>query len=169
MCLQAIQNGSDKAMLFPTLRAGEECVKYMARLADEHNTPSNLRIAPFVVQGHHNALRRERYELRMEVVAVIFPPELWKLAKSFWQNTGMGISSRYAERIIGLIREGNSLEIFECQSSAVSFFDRQHGCFTDRVSSEYIPRCFRRKVDHAGKNFHAGKWTFKFQVLGGYW
>lgn len=166
MCLQAIQNGTDKAMLFPTLRAGEECVKYMARLADENFTPSSLRIAPFVVQDHHNELRGACNELRMEVVAVVFPPELWKLAKSFWQNTGMGISSRYAERIIGLIREGNSLELLDSQSSTVSFFEREHGSSTDCVSSEYMPRCFRRKVDHAGKDLHVGKWTFKFQVVG---
>ncbi|KAH6665687.1 PLP-dependent transferase [Halenospora varia] len=35
--------------------------------------------------------------VNLELHAVIFPPGLFAIAKSFWQHTGSGISSRYAE------------------------------------------------------------------------
>lgn len=95
-------------MLFPTYRAAEECFRYMMRFSNQ-DLSSTISIVRFVVQGSIKSLQENRGDVVMEVDAVIFSPDLWKLAKSFWQNAGMGVSSRYASRILELIQEGNSL------------------------------------------------------------
>lgn len=83
------------ALLFPTARIAGECIAYLA----SHSGSSE----PYTYQAHTvylplTSCRQPifgRHHLELHVVT--YPLEIRKLAKSFWQHTGMGISSRYAE------------------------------------------------------------------------
>lgn len=59
---------------------------------------------------------------KAELHALFFSPNLWKLAKAFWQHAGTGISSRYAEMILGYL--SNNYELIKisepCSSILVS-------------------------------------------------
>lgn len=46
-----------------------------------------------------------------ELHIVFFPAEAFPLAKQFWQHTGLGISSRQAERCLSMIKEESSSPI----------------------------------------------------------
>jgi len=78
-------------MLFPTSRAANECRAYITRRQAIREEAS--RVIVKVIQDSENHLA---------IHVAFFPPELWKLAKSFWQHTGMGISSRYAEACLSI-------------------------------------------------------------------
>lgn len=89
--------------LFPTYHAAYECVLYLQR----HALPPSSSTCDFGVWitriplDHH--IRTTVAQDILEVYIVPFPPDLKKLGKSFWQHTGMGITSRYAEACLANI------------------------------------------------------------------
>ncbi|KAH8118706.1 pyridoxal phosphate-dependent transferase [Phellopilus nigrolimitatus] len=95
ICLESLKIYDDLAMLFPTARTAEECSSYLIRYA-QNKHPSAIRVIHFGLF----CASSETCDSRAELHLIRFPPDIWKLAKSFWQNTGMGISSRYADRIL---------------------------------------------------------------------
>lgn len=81
-------------MLFPTEPIAEECVLFL-----KQHAPSQFyrRVALKDLEHRHLTLH-----------CVLFPSENWGTAKTFWQNTGMGISSRYAEACLSAISSDDS-------------------------------------------------------------
>lgn len=81
--------------LFPTAHAAEACVAYLKR----HAEPAFVN--EFDIKAAHIPLDDNSRSLAgraaLDVFCVTFPAELKKLGKSFWQHTGAGVSSRYAE------------------------------------------------------------------------
>ncbi|KAL5530065.1 STR2_2 [Sanghuangporus sanghuang] len=106
LCLEAAQNQTDTAMLFPTERTARECIPYMKRMEPR----SSAQMIHFELHSETDAPPPES---GVELYAVFFRPELWKIAKSFWQHAGMGISSRYADMILDQLEAGYKLDIVE--------------------------------------------------------
>ena len=95
------------AILLPTARSAKECLRYIRKYALQNQDISRITTVHFVIKPLDND------DGTHELHAALFPPDLWKVAKSFWQNTGMGISSRYANMILARLVHGNTLEMTE--------------------------------------------------------
>jgi cystathionine gamma-synthase len=80
-------------MLFPCARPAGECKTYLIRHVD----------FPEVT---HTDFTVNKFELDngLELHVVFFPSQAWKVAKSFWQHAGMGVSSRYAEAYLSRVQ-----------------------------------------------------------------
>ena len=74
---------------------------------EPHSAP---KLSHFEVQDEQDTSPPESC---VELYAVFFGPEFWKIAKSFWQHAGMGISSRYADMILGRLAAGSELRLVE--------------------------------------------------------
>lgn len=79
---------SEHCFLFPARSIAEQCRDFI-RHRSAHPIQPRL-IDLFVPPSHHLHI-------------VVVPAELFKLAKQFWQHTGLGISSRQAEKCLALL------------------------------------------------------------------
>ncbi|TCD60016.1 hypothetical protein EIP91_010867 [Steccherinum ochraceum] len=93
--LQNVKVAGSLSLLFPTNHAARECVAFLICCADAAYATAFAIHAVHIPLDETARMRAGRDTL--DAYAVSFPPELKKLGKSFWQHTGMGITSRYAE------------------------------------------------------------------------
>ncbi|KAI0798356.1 pyridoxal phosphate-dependent transferase [Xylaria sp. FL0064] len=92
------------AMLFPTARAAQRCVTFIRDRA-ETSVPPELSVLRFVLDPAREFASSLR-ALSPSLSAVIFPQDLFPVAKQYWQHSGDGVSSRRAEFCHGLFRDG---------------------------------------------------------------
>lgn len=96
-----------QAMLFPDRQAAVRCAAYISRMSVEPTgrDPPPLYISEF----SRSRPKRDSYPsehqsatdwANAELHAVLYPADSFLLAKAFWQHTGFGISSRYAEHCL---------------------------------------------------------------------
>ncbi|KAK5715694.1 Cystathionine gamma-synthase [Elasticomyces elasticus] len=86
---------SDKAMLFPTRSCAVRCKDFFLRQQPTIDL-SSLHILDYVPHPEKGPSAQSKKVLP-RVTALVYPKELWPVAKSFWQHTGEGISSRQAD------------------------------------------------------------------------
>jgi cystathionine gamma-synthase len=79
-------------MLFPMASAANECNIHLQRYANRSGT--DFRTIHLAIEDCAHPL---------QIYAVFFPADTWKVAKSFWQHAGMGVSSRYAEACLSRV------------------------------------------------------------------
>ncbi|KAG8630399.1 hypothetical protein KVT40_002018 [Elsinoe batatas] len=96
----------DKAMLFPTRATAQRCVDFLASRETSH--AHALRVLEFVPCPTKSP--PDSPYVLPRICAVLYPKELWPLAKSFWQHTGEGVSSRRAEFCEKALAEGTMVE-----------------------------------------------------------
>ncbi|PIA19475.1 cystathionine gamma-synthase [Coemansia reversa NRRL 1564] len=108
---------SESAMLFPSLLAAEQCVVFIRDQVQQQQQqhkqdsstacyripgPGQVRIVQHVVEpsdrkaASQDAMSRVP-EAHVTIYCVLFPENLFSLAKQYWQHTGNGISPRLAE------------------------------------------------------------------------
>ena len=104
------QTSCMSSSLLPLLFDTHSCKFVETGLSRNSNSAIHVN-ARFITQGHITSLHGSGHSIVLEVNAVVFSPDLWKLAKSFWQYAGMGVSSRYVDRVLELIQEGNALSL----------------------------------------------------------
>jgi hypothetical protein len=103
ICLQQLRIKEDTCMLFSTSRSAQECVSFIIRHTNNTGTSrEKIRIMHTVLVNHANS------DERLWLFVVIFPAPEWKIAKSYWQHAGTGISSRYAEACLRLLSDHNT-------------------------------------------------------------
>ncbi|OLN87634.1 Cystathionine gamma-synthase [Colletotrichum chlorophyti] len=93
-----------KAMLFPTARSARRCLAFIEKNADPSVT-SDAAVIDFGLHPSTDDLSLLR-SLSPTVSAVVYSPEVFPVAKQYWQHTGDGVSSRRAEFCHGLLKEG---------------------------------------------------------------
>ncbi|KAF7796380.1 hypothetical protein EIP86_007557 [Pleurotus ostreatoroseus] len=93
----------EQAMLFPTRKIAEACRAFMVSQAtDAHpDLASHLRLVQFPISP--DTADPSAPAGGIELYIVFFPADAFSLAKLFWQHTGLGISSRLAERCLSLL------------------------------------------------------------------
>ncbi|KAF2085326.1 cystathionine gamma-synthase-like protein [Saccharata proteae CBS 121410] len=96
----------ETAMLFPTHACASRCVDFFRQQAPELG-PNHVRIVDFVPDPNH---RHPEERVLPRVSAVLFPKDRFKIAKTFWQHSGDGISSRRAEYFHQAYNEGLLVE-----------------------------------------------------------
>ncbi|KAI0098815.1 pyridoxal phosphate-dependent transferase [Nemania sp. FL0031] len=92
------------AMLFPTRRTAQRCVDFI-RAKAETPTPADLSILSLVLDPAREFAEPLR-SIAPSISAVLFPQDLFPVAKQYWQHSGDGVSSRRAEFCHGLFRDG---------------------------------------------------------------
>lgn len=79
-----------------------------------------------------NAPSSSSKEKEIVLCIALFPPDLFSLAKQFWQHTGLGISSRTADRCLTLLESPNNNA--SSKSQPMSFSPRNSRYSADRLS-----------------------------------
>ncbi|CAD0085115.1 unnamed protein product [Aureobasidium mustum] len=98
---------SQKAMLFPTHKVANRLLEFMHRIAPE--SQGTARIIDFVpnpkIESHD-----ESQHVLPRLSAVLYPADLWPVAKQVWQHSGDGVSSRRAEFVEKHLLDGTMVD-----------------------------------------------------------
>ncbi|KAI1751134.1 pyridoxal phosphate-dependent transferase [Xylaria castorea] len=92
------------AMLFPTRRAAQRCADFIRDKA-EQPSPVAVSISSLVLDPTKEFAEPLR-SISPSISAVVFPQDIFPIAKQYWQHSGDGVSSRRAEFCHGLFRDG---------------------------------------------------------------
>jgi len=97
----------ESCLLFPTPTVANHCRAFIVQQAAKDGVHFPVRITQFLL--HSDEKDRESCDPisrpGAEVHIVLFPGDKVQYARPFWQHTGMGISSRYAEHCLSLLPE----------------------------------------------------------------
>ncbi|KAF0639499.1 hypothetical protein FPSE5266_07639 [Fusarium pseudograminearum] len=92
-----------QAMLFPTPRVAKRCLDFLVqRISPE--LASQVRIFDFALDKSKE-LSPVLKKLTSTISAVLYPSDVFPIAKQYWQHTGEGTSSRRAEFCHGLFKD----------------------------------------------------------------
>ena len=146
------------AMLFPSKIHALQCEQYL----EQHtpNTPSvvthctvSLASSTLGALEQYRTIHWEQAELH----AVLYPPDLYPRARKFWQYTGYGISSRYAEfckeRVDDLklqpspgdSKRNDAHDAFSIPKGSMSL-DAVEGSLSEQAEDEKIKSILRRRI-----------------------
>ncbi|PPQ72984.1 hypothetical protein CVT24_000297 [Panaeolus cyanescens] len=107
ICGQKYAVGNEKCMLFSTHKIAEQCRTFIQQRSTVLGSPVNARLVDLLlsqedkVGNQVNSENVARPAIQLHIV--LFPGDAFSVAKEFWQHTGMGISSRLAERCLSLL------------------------------------------------------------------
>lgn len=108
ICEQKFGVNGEKCLLCPTRRVAEACRSFIIDRAEKTGMTTNVPLPVRLVQFHIcscGASEGSPATSGLELHIVLFPEDAFSLAKQFWQHTGLGISSRLAERCLSMIHE----------------------------------------------------------------
>ncbi|KAI2634525.1 pyridoxal phosphate-dependent transferase [Xylaria nigripes] len=92
------------AMLFPTRKIAQRCLDFIQTRV-EKSTLAELSIIRLILDSTKEGSGSEQ-SISPSISAVIFPKDVFPIAKQYWQHSGDGVSSRRAEFCHSLFREG---------------------------------------------------------------
>ncbi|KAF8438197.1 pyridoxal phosphate-dependent transferase [Boletus edulis BED1] len=100
ICEQKFGVKGEKNLLCASKKIADQCRTFIVSRAALAATPAHIRLVQYVIcPEDHSSQTRQRAELHI----VFFPANLSPIAKQFWQHTGLGISSRFAEYCLFLL------------------------------------------------------------------
>ncbi|KAF0408176.1 PLP-dependent transferase [Gigaspora margarita] len=139
---QKFAKPSESCFLFPSRKTAECCRDYLRRYYESSN-PTCLRLAEITIVTPDQSKSLIQGNITLHVV--LFPKEALSVAKSFWQHTGDGISSRLAERSLNLLQtqfnEQNTKNFNKVSTRRVSFCKRySNGQISNGLNLTYEPK-----------------------------
>ena len=93
----------ERAFLFPTKKIATQCRDFIQDRSKALGKPVSARLV------HLNINPED--DVNTEVHIVLLPGDSFAIGKEFWQHTGMGISSRFAERCLSLLPDANKVAV----------------------------------------------------------
>lgn len=87
-------------MLFPSRRNADACQTFMMDQANKQGIEIPTRLFQYLIGAHNHSSSSSSIELHI----VLFPQDRFSIAKQFWQHTGLGVSSRLAERCLVMLQ-----------------------------------------------------------------
>ena len=102
--VRALGKPGEQAMLFPSNRTAGRCANFI--LSKEPSGSLDQVHVIDLVWDRSRATSETLTKVSPSISAVLFPKELFSIAKQYWQHSGDGISSRRAEFCHGLFQEG---------------------------------------------------------------
>jgi cystathionine gamma-synthase len=99
-CLQRFSNQNESCLIFNSRLACMECRQFIKR---NINFSPLIRIAELSVPRNLQCNVTVDFYSNSVIYCLLFPLDLSSFAKQFWQHTGTGISSRYAEHCLRLL------------------------------------------------------------------
>ncbi|KAH7919303.1 PLP-dependent transferase [Leucogyrophana mollusca] len=115
ICEQKFGVNGELCLLCPSKKIADHCRAFMlARLAQEgSNTPPHVRLVQYLICPENTPVESSSPQQArphssasiqcVELHIVLFPADIFPIAKQFWQHSGMGISSRLAEHCLSLL------------------------------------------------------------------
>ncbi|KAJ3573468.1 hypothetical protein NP233_g2415 [Leucocoprinus birnbaumii] len=97
VCEHKYAVGNEQCMLFPARAVAEECRDFIRRRSQTDLQPRLVHL--FICPEDVQPTPANTADLHI----VLFPSDAFGLAKEFWQHTGLGISSRLAEKCLSLL------------------------------------------------------------------
>jgi len=107
VCEQKFGVNGEQCLLFPTSAVANHCRAFIIHQAAKDGVQFPVRITQFLLHPDNKGRGNCTPSLKpgAELHMVLFPADKIQYAKPFWQHTGMGISSRYAEYCLTLLPE----------------------------------------------------------------
>ncbi|KAL4063863.1 pyridoxal phosphate-dependent transferase [Scleroderma yunnanense] len=114
ICQKKFGFDGERCLPFPTHRTAEDGKKFIQAQALRFGKPSEVRVVRFCIKSpeitpsnFHETSQTVKsgpcHSASAEVHIIFFPAATYKVARQFWQNCGLGISSRYAEHCLSLL------------------------------------------------------------------
>ncbi|KAK7696357.1 hypothetical protein QCA50_001011 [Cerrena zonata] len=104
-CRQKFGSSGEDCMLFPSRKIAENCRSFMIDRAHAQGIDIPIRLVQHVIHPNNGSSNSPSIELHI----VLFPENQFSLAKQFWQHTGLGVSSRLAERCLIMLQDQEQL------------------------------------------------------------
>ncbi|GMF53305.1 unnamed protein product [[Candida] boidinii] len=92
----------EKSFIFPTYTTAKRCRAFIKRRTDLKNCP--VRILQLSTPPPENE-NEKSIRIETNFAIVFFPSTEYALAKQYWQHSGEGISSRFAEYVLSELKE----------------------------------------------------------------
>jgi hypothetical protein len=128
-------------MLFPSARPAGECKSYLVRHVDfPEVTHTDFTVNKFELDG-------------LELHVIFFPSQAWKVAKSFWQHAGMGVSSRYAEAYLSRVQNVDLPKTIIDNSVRDPNFFGVYNILLSRLPRMISERLPRRNLDYESRRW----------------
>ncbi|CAG8634732.1 3425_t:CDS:2, partial [Racocetra fulgida] len=116
---------SESCLLFPSRKTTERCRAYLRRYF-ESNNPACFRLAEITIVTPDQSKSLTQGNITLHII--FFSKEAFSVAKSFWQHTGDGISSRLAEFALNILQtksnEQYTKNFYEVSTKRASFCKR---------------------------------------------
>ncbi|KAF9528624.1 pyridoxal phosphate-dependent transferase [Crepidotus variabilis] len=108
ICAQRYAAADEKCLLFPTQKIAEECRSFIQRRSAVTGLPYSARLVHLFICPDDQAdkLKIDKSSIAgscADLHIVLFPQDAYSVAKEFWQHTGLGISSRLADKCLSLL------------------------------------------------------------------
>lgn len=95
---------NEKCLLCPSKRAADHCREFILVRAALSGISPLVRLVRYLVRPEHAPSQpSSSSDECVELHIILFPADVFPIAKQFWQHTGMGISSRFAERCLAIL------------------------------------------------------------------
>jgi cystathionine gamma-synthase len=108
ICAQKYAVGNEKCMLFSSKRVAEQCRSFIQHRSAILGKPATARLVDLFMCPDEEKDKPKPDTISgscAELHIVLFPADAFPIAKEFWQHTGQGVSSRYAEKCLSLLPE----------------------------------------------------------------
>jgi len=113
ICQEKFGFDGERCLLLPTQRTAEDGKKFIHALALRFGKPSEVRVVHVCIGSHGDVTSSPETDQPVEhgsyspasaeVYILFFRATTNNVARQFWQNCGLGISSRYAEHCLSLL------------------------------------------------------------------
>ena len=100
ICEQRFGVNGEGCLLFPAPTAANHCRAFVIQEAAKDDVDISVRITQFNIHPSD-----EGRKFGAELHIVLFPADKVQYVQPFWRHTGLGISSRYAERFLSLLHK----------------------------------------------------------------
>ena len=101
ICLQKFGISGESCLLLPTKKVAEHCRSFI--LSRSSSPPPPVRLIEYIICPEDKPNAASKTSRCGELHVVLFPEDNFPLAKQFWQLTGLGLSSRFAEYCLSLL------------------------------------------------------------------
>ena len=153
---EKVQHGSSliqMAMLFPAKIHALQCERYLTHHATNDGAMNvSMRTVSLALKTPGTALQTPGVQWEQaEIYAVLYPSEFYPLAKGFWQHTGFGISSRYAEFCLDEI-DDLQIQTFPTPlksgwEDSAEVHEKERACrSTQAIEDEKVKSTLRRRI-----------------------
>ncbi|KIL63188.1 hypothetical protein M378DRAFT_80090 [Amanita muscaria Koide BX008] len=103
ICEQKYSFQAEKCLLVPSRKIAHHCRSFIENRSAALGKPCTARCVEERRKQLSDSPTQEAKTMSLYIV--LFPSDAWNIAKEFWQHTGLGISSRFAENFLSLFED----------------------------------------------------------------
>lgn len=104
ICEQRFGVNGESCLLCPSRKIADQCRTFILNRAELAGAPTHVRLVQYLIYPEESSAQTHQCA---ELHIVLFPPDIFPIAKQFWQHTGLGVSSRFAEHCLSLLPTGD--------------------------------------------------------------